>query len=238
MKALNMNAARVNTKPLLTGLGLKIAVIDSGVNVAHPHIITAPHRFSLDQGSFVEDGPACDDPVGHGTAVMAAIQDKAPGADYFALKLFGPDLRASSVQLLRAIEWSVEQRMDIVNLSLGTPNLEYRAAFDALVAEAVRRSVVLVAPRHAGGRPVLPGIVEGVIGVDLDWSLPRDRYRIDRNCLWASGYPRPLPGMPQERNLRGISFAVANATGFVARACERLEARRNDLVRQALEEGF
>jgi hypothetical protein len=169
---------------------------------------------------------------------MAAIQDKAPGAEYFAVKLFGPDLRASSIQLLQALEWSIEQRMDIVNLSLGTPNLEYRAAFESLVAEAVRRGVILVAPRHAGGRPVLPGTVEGVIGVDLDWSLPRDSYRTDRNCVWVSGYPRPLPGMPQERNLRGISFAVANATGFVARACERLEVRRIELVRQVLEEGF
>jgi hypothetical protein len=36
--------------------------------------------------------------------------------------------------------------------------------------------------------------------------------------FYASGYPRPVPGLPQERNLNGISFAVANMTGFVARA--------------------
>jgi len=36
----------------------------------------------------------------------------------------------------------------------------------------------------------------------------------------ASGYPRPVPGVPPARNLHGISFAVANMTGFVARACE------------------
>jgi hypothetical protein len=34
----------------------------------------------------------------------------------------------------------------------------------------------------------------------------------------ASGYPRPIPGVPADRNLHGISFAVANVTGFVARA--------------------
>jgi hypothetical protein len=32
----------------------------------------------------------------------------------------------------------------------------------------------------------------------------------------ASGYPRPIPGVPPERNLRGQSFAVANATGILA----------------------
>ena len=40
----------------------------------------------------------------------------------------------------------------------------------------------------------------------------------------ASGYPRSLPGVPRERNLHGISFAVANMTGFVARACEASQA--------------
>jgi hypothetical protein len=35
--------------------------------------------------------------------------------------------------------------------------------------------------------------------------------------LRASGYPRPIPGVPPERNLRGVSFAVANATGVIAR---------------------
>ena len=32
----------------------------------------------------------------------------------------------------------------------------------------------------------------------------------------ASGYPRPIPGVPREKNLKGISFAVANVTGTLA----------------------
>jgi hypothetical protein len=38
--------------------------------------------------------------------------------------------------------------------------------------------------------------------------------------LEASPYPRPIEGLPEERNLTGVSFAVANATGVVARALE------------------
>ena len=33
----------------------------------------------------------------------------------------------------------------------------------------------------------------------------------------ASGYARPMPGVSPERNLKGISFAVANTTGVLAR---------------------
>ena len=36
-----------------------------------------------------------------------------------------------------------------------------------------------------------------------------------RITLRASGYPRPIPGVPPERNLKGLSFAVANATGLL-----------------------
>ena len=41
-----------------------------------------------------------------------------------------------------------------------------------------------------------------------------------RPLFRASGYPRPIPGVPREKNLAGISFAVANATGFIARGIE------------------
>jgi hypothetical protein len=36
----------------------------------------------------------------------------------------------------------------------------------------------------------------------------------------ASGFPRPVPGLPPERNLKGLSFAVANATGLLALSLE------------------
>jgi subtilisin family serine protease len=217
---------------------VKIAVIDSGVNAAHPHIVKRPRGFYFDAqaGTFRENLEACDDPVGHGTAVLAAIQATAPaGAEYFVVKLFGAGLRASSLQLVQALEWAMAEEMDIVNLSLGTPNLEFRAAFESVLELAERKRVLVVAPRHAGGLPVLPGSLDQVIGVDVAWDLPRGEHRMKDGCLWTSGYPRPLPGVPQERNLRGISFAVANATGIVARVCEHLPVRTIDSVRETLE---
>ena len=58
--------------------------------------------------------------------------------------------------------------------------------------------------------------------VHVDWTLPRDTCRLQLSPsgeveIWASGFPRPIPGVPPERNLRGVSFAVANATGLLAR---------------------
>jgi hypothetical protein len=109
---------------------------------------------------------------------------------------------------------------------------------EALVARAAQARVLLVAARCSGNTSVLPGMLEGVIGVDVDWNLSREQYRIqDENGIpvfYASGYPRSLPGVPVSRNLSGISFAVANMTGFVARACDDLEEHSMNNVLSAL----
>jgi subtilisin family serine protease len=216
---------------LFTGYGLKIAVIDTGVNANHPHICAPTHGVVFDPD---EEEPSYEDVLGHGTAVTAAIQEKAPYADYYILKLFGNTLRTTGARLLRAIQWTIEHRMDVVNLSLGSPNLDHRPAMESLVARANATGVLLVAARSSGNAPVLPGMLSGVIGVDVDWNLPRDQYRTSEEngvpVFYASGFPRSLPGVPVSRNLSGISFAVANMTGFVARACEELPEHSMDQI--------
>jgi hypothetical protein len=74
--------------------------------------------------------------------------------------------------------------------------------------------------------------------VQLDPGCPRHEYRaIDAGgsiVFRASGFPREIPGVHPERNLNGISFAVANMTGFVAQARERLGAGSFDAIVSAL----
>jgi subtilisin family serine protease len=191
--------------PDRSGSGVRIAVIDSGVNPRHPHIRGVSDTSNMDV-------------LGHGTAVMAAIQEKAPGAEYFAVKVFDRELRTSSGKLLEAIEWCIENRMDVVNMSLGTPNSGRAEEFRVLAG----RGPLLVAACDAGGVACYPGCLDEVIGVALDPLLDRNSYRVEGDIYYASGYPRPVPGVPVERNLQGISFAVANMTGFIARAMEGL----------------
>jgi hypothetical protein len=222
--------------PAASGRGVKIAVIDSGVNVAHPHITAPVTKVNV---GAAEDGGSQEDLLGHGTAVMAAIQEQAPAAEYFAVKLFGSSLRTTTERLLQAIEWAIANRMDVINLSLGTTRLEAREHFEKLVERGWSSGCALVSAREGSPRTLLPGALPEVIGVDVDWELPRDRYRIaavgGASTFFASGYPRSLPGVPPARNLNGISFAVANMTGFVARACEGLRERSFSSIRAALD---
>ena len=203
----------------MTGRGVRIAVIDSGVHVGHPHIARVAGGVTI--GDRSEEN-SYTDLLGHGTAVMAAIQEKAPEAEYFAVRVFQAEFRTNVDILVRAIEWCIHHRMDVINLSLGTGNPEHAARFEPLIA----RAGIVVSAREVNGIPAFPGSLTAVIGVGVDWNLPRDSYT-GRNGgeFYASGYPRPIPGVPPERNLHGISFAVANMTGFVARVCAGLTDR-------------
>ena len=192
----------------LTGRGVRVGIIDSGVNPSHPHI------GEIAGGVFLGPRGESDvylDYLGHGTAVAAAIQEKAPEAELYAVKVFDRALRTNIDRIARAIEWCIEKRMHLVNLSLGTANPEHRARFEPLIERAADAGMALIAARSS-----LPGCLPGVIAVDLDWECPRDRYRYADGCFYASGYPRPIPGVPPVRNLNGASFAVVNLTGFAA----------------------
>jgi subtilisin family serine protease len=203
-----------------TGLGVRVAVIDSGVHAAHPHVQGVSGGIGIDaQGRQHRD---FTDRLGHGTAVIAAIREKAPDAEIFAIKVFDRELATTGPALVAAIEWAIEQRARLINLSLGTINAEHEQVLAAAVARARAADVFVIAAAPQNGARWLPGALREVVSVEVDWTLGRDRCRVEVSRdeqirVWASGFPRPIPGVPPERNLKGPSFAVANATGLFAR---------------------
>lgn len=203
---------------------IRVAAIDSGVNLTHPHIGHLAGGVAVNMAGELDIAEnAWVDRLGHGTAVMAAIQEKAPEAEFFAVKVFHDALQTRALTLVRAIDWCLDQKIDVINLSLGTVNAAYIEAFQDAVSRCAERGTLIVAAREANGASCYPGCLPGVFGVGLDWEIPRETYRFAQNddapVFTASGYPRPIPGMPPTRNLYGISFAVANMCGFVVRAC-------------------
>ncbi|BDC52770.1 hypothetical protein F183_A50850 [Bryobacterales bacterium F-183] len=187
---------------------LKIGVVDSGVNPAHPHI-GGEHRIAAGAGIGlyrIEPG-AYLDYLGHGTAVCGAICSHSDQCQLLIAKVFDRTLNTRAEMILRGIEWCVEQGADAVNLSLGTHNPAHGDAFAEWASK-----VPLVAAAGA-----LPGGLTGVITIEADASLVRDAWRrIEGLRFAASPHPRPIPGRDEADNLGGVSFAVANFTGLAA----------------------
>jgi subtilisin family serine protease len=222
-----------------TGRSVKVGIIDSGVNPAHPHVggVAGGARISSSEADSFNDYL---DYIGHGTAVAGAIREKAPDAQLYAVKVFDRALTTNIEAIIKAIDWCAENEMDVINLSLGTVNIDHREAIEHAVARAAEKGTVLVAAREMSGKPSLPGCLPSVIGVVVDWQCLRDRYAVDGSggdpAFIASAYPRDIPGVPRERNLKGISFAVANMTGFVARAREYATNASVDRLKRLLVE--
>ena len=218
---------------------VRVAVIDSGVNVTHPHIGPVADGVTIrPDGSF---SPDYFDRLGHGTAVSAAIRERAPGADLLVVKVFDWTPTASVETLVSAIEWAARQQADLINLSLGTTLPGHARLLRQAVDDASRAGVLLVAARAHDGVAYLPGSLPGVVPVELDSGCRRldvtveDRDDGPPTCR-ASGYPRPMPEASSENELSGLSLAVANVTGMLARelrAGERASATTAiDLLRR------
>ena len=209
-----------------TGRGVRIAVVDSGIAPGHPHVSDVAVGISL----VLSVGDTLDR-IGHGTAVAAAIREKAPDAVLVPVKVFDRTLTTDARTLAEAIRWAADNACQIVNLSLGTANAEHAALLQAAVSYAVGRGTRVVAAYESDAVRWFPGSLVGAIGVVGRSDIERDELvaeltaPFDRSPVGASIYPRPIPGVPRERNLNGISFAVANVSGFLARW---VEARRDE----------
>lgn len=221
-----------------TGRGVRIAVVDSGVHASHPHV------GGVEQGIGIRDDGTLDedfiDRLGHGTAVTAAIREKAPDAAIIAVKVFWQSLSTDIASLVRGIDEGCARGASVINLSLGTANPAHRSLLrDSVQRVSAQGAVIVAAIEH--GTDWLPGSLEGVIPVMLEWSCPRHEYRLatrnGRPAMAASGYPREIPNVPPERNLKGISFAVANASGFIARAREAAQSAGVKAMWRELERG-
>lgn len=200
---------------------LRIAVIDSGVHAAHPHVRGVAGGIGVDANGRLHNDYV--DRLGHGTAVTAAIREKAPDAAILAVKVFDRELRTTGTALVAALQWARTHNVALVNLSLGTTNTAHEEALGAEVDRLRSDGIVIVCAAPEPERRWLPGALAGVIRVEADMATARETCEVLRSdsgevTIRASGYPRPIPGVPPERNLHGVSFAVANASGLLARA--------------------
>jgi hypothetical protein len=196
---------------------VRIGMIDSGVHAEHPHVGGIAGGVTVEADAYL---PGFVDCLGHGTAIAALIHSLAPSAALVAVRVFDRTLATSIKRVIRAIDWCVENDIQIVNLSLGTVNPNHRDAFTTAVDRVRNAGAVLVSAFEMNGQPMLPGCLAGVIGVTADPDCPGDQYRCaesgGKRVFSAPPYPREIPGVPRERNLNGVSFAVAHISAHLA----------------------
>jgi subtilisin len=154
-----------------TGAGVRVAVIDSGVETSHPALggcvdAAASVVVALDDaGTAAVRAEPHDDLFGHGTACAGLIHAIAPDARITSVRVLDARLAGKAAVFHRALQWAVEQRFDVINLSLGTTKREWALAFyEACDAASFGGSVVVTAANNVA-RPSFPSLYASVISV-------------------------------------------------------------------------
>ncbi len=133
------------SKPSVTGVGVKVAVIDTGIEFAHPDLKNNLAGLSV---TYVARTTTANDDNGHGThvaGIIAAVDNLegvigvASGATLYAVKVL--DKRGSGYlsNIALGIRWAADERVQVANLSLGSSYdlAELEAACDYAKAKGV-----------------------------------------------------------------------------------------------------
>jgi hypothetical protein len=122
----------------------------------------------------------------------------------------------------------------------------YRQDLERLCRSAHEKGIVVVAAARGPGDHVYPGIFKTVIGVYWNRQCEGDSmvYHPGNDIEFgAHGQPRALPGLPQDLNFRGSSFAAARVTATAARLLQQnpaggLEGVMDVLIERAKEDMY
>lgn len=211
------------------GEGVTVAIVDSGVEADHPvlagHLVRQLRVDVTEEEAIVVDDPDGHDLVGHGTACAGIIATIAPAARILSLRMLGADNRGKGRALVAAIEWTVRQRIEVVNLSLSSRSEQMYAAFHDIADRSYFANTLLVCAANNVPGPSYPSLFASVVSVaahdvpDPDiWfynpSPPVEfgAYGVEVDVAWRGG---------GRIRATGNSFAAPHLAGQAARLRSR-----------------
>ncbi len=241
---------RMGLEPLLgtlAGRGVRVAVIDTGVALAHPDL-AASSIDTLDTtgASYVAEA--------HGTAVAGVIAASAgngegsfglaPAVEMLSIRACAAvssgalSARCRSSALAAGVDAAIKADVDIINLSLTGPP-------DALLAELINAAldagIVVVAAAGNGGplaKPAFPAALPGVFAVtatDASDELYPEANRGFYIDVSAPGVDILTPGLDgRYPTVSGTSFAAAQVTAVLALLVEHAGSATDASLTQAL----
>ena len=153
-----------------TGGGVRVAVVDSGVDAHHPAMAGAVVRSVRVEKSgedySVVDDPEASDSVGHGTACAGIIRSLAPDVEFISVRVLGADNRASGVAFAHALDWVIDERIEVVNLSLSSRSEDLFATFHDLADRAYFSNCLFVcSASNIPGLASYPSLFPSVVSV-------------------------------------------------------------------------
>jgi len=201
---------------ITTGDPIKVAIVDTGIDVKHPDLID-----NLKGGvSAVGYTSSYNDDNGHGThvaGIAAAIDNEigvigvGPKIDLYAVKVLNRRGSGYLSDVIEGLDWAVANGMQVVNMSLGTGS-NIQSFHDAVIAAKNAGVVVIAAAGNSGGSVIYPAAYSEAIAVSAT----------DQNNVIASWSSRGLeinlaaPGVSIYSTYKGTGYATFSGTSMAA----------------------
>ncbi len=179
----------------LTGAGVKLCVLDTGLDLHHPDFAGR----NITTKNFVGDHTPFHDGVGHGTHCLgtaAGIRKPKQGPRYgvaheaqlFVGRVLDDTGRGGDFNILQGIDWAIGQGCQVISMSLGAPWLvgapPYSQAYEAAAQRALAAGCLLIVA--AGNEAARPAPYTGAVGTPGNSPSVLTVAAIDKNLATAS----------------------------------------------------
>ncbi len=206
------------------GSGIRVAILDSGVDGRHPSLagrIAGQFDIVESQGRVRCEAAPPVDLIGHGTACAGIVAELAPEAEITSIRVFGAEARTSTDALAGALGFALDRGFDVINMSLGTTGAAGQARLGGLADRAFYEGRIVVAAANNFGHVAYPAHLSSVIAVGMEGFAEPERLRY----IWgepvevgARGVYVEAPALGGGTQLfTGTSFACPHVAGVVAR---------------------
>ena len=134
-----------------TGKGVRVCILDSGVDPSHPSVGQLESAVVISMGDgdeIVAEDDTEGDVSGHGTACAGIVRRLAPEAAISSVRVLGAGFTGSGNVLLGGLRYAIEEGFDVINMSLSTTKKPFASVLHELADSAYFKRTVLVASAH------------------------------------------------------------------------------------------
>lgn len=210
-----------------TGKGIRIAVIDSGIELGHPELpglSLVDDLHVVDSGIQIEVKPGDGtDVFGHGTAVAGVIQRIAPDAEIGSIRVLGENLGSRTVIIREGVRQAIDRAYHILNCSFGCGLSEHIFQYKDWIDEAYLKGIHVVSAcnNYDFTKPEWPGYFPSVVTVNMARSDDDHTFFYKPGHLVefaARGVDVTLPwNNGSNKQVSGSSFAAPIMSALIAR---------------------
>jgi len=203
-----------------TGHGIRIAVIDSGRDATwnDPRILPGIGFSDSENGFAFLRSQDDRDRIGHGTACTDIILGMAPRVEILPLRVFGSRLETSPEVIVAALDQAIEERVSIVNLSLGSLLDRALRPLYRACERARSEGLLVVSAIHLGEGWSYPAVFENTVGVAAGRfaSIFDYEYSSGEGAECRAQGERRVRWQGKRRRLFGSSFAAPHISALIA----------------------